>query len=110
MLVTLLNAFSSASEEPLFSLPIPSPSPPPSSFSPPLLLPFPSPSLLSASPSPLHLHVRAAANIAQRKALEETKVMLPRLRQDIQDALSKLESQLVCIPATVSLPVDLLSS
>ncbi|KXL44309.1 hypothetical protein M433DRAFT_155091 [Acidomyces richmondensis BFW] len=30
----------------------------------------------------------------ERKALEETKAMFPQLRQNIQDALSKLEAQL----------------
>lgn len=37
----------------------------------------------------------------QRKSLEETKAMFPRLRQDIQEAKSKLEAQLVSYSSTV---------
>jgi len=38
-----------------------------------------------------------AADMAQRKGLEETKALFPRLRKQIEEALARLEQQLVRI-------------
>lgn len=38
-----------------------------------------------------------ATNMTQRKGLEETKALFPRLRKQIEEALARLEQQLVRI-------------